>query len=258
MAATVSRTADRWYVAIRVDVADASRKRTGDDFAGVDIGIKNAATITTKNGQTTKFEAIEAPRPLQKSLRKLRRMQRSISRRKKGGSNRLKLVRQVARLHARIAFIRKDFWDKITSRLCRENQAVGIEDLNTQGLVRNRHLSRALSDVGFGEFGRQMRYKAPLHGTRLVIADRWYPSSKTCGKCSHVKESLSLAERVFHCDQCGHTEDRDVNASGNLCALAENFIPAACGEITPGDSGAVRPLDEPGTKPCGQMDVRTN
>jgi len=201
---------------------------------------------------------IAAPKPLWNSLKSLRRMQHAISRRKKGSSNRAKLVRRVARLHAKIAFVRKDFWDKITTRLCRENQAVGIEDLNVRGMVKNRYLSRALTDVSFGEFKRQMKYKSQLYGTQLVLANQWYPSSKTCSRCGYVKKSLTLADRVFCCDQCKHTEDRDINASRNLCTLAEKLVPTARGEVTLGDSGVVKPLDEPRTKPCGRLHARAS
>lgn len=232
MGARVSRQAQRWYVSIQVDVGDVKRERTGSGICGVDLGIKSAATIVHGSG---KAEHIEAPKPLAKALGKMRRMQRSVSRRKKGGENRRKLVAGVARVHARIANIRADFWNQLTTRLCRENQAVGIESLNVRGMVRNRRLARALSDVGMGMFKPRMEYKAKLYGTRLVCADPWYPSSKTCSQCGHVKDSLALSERVFHCDQCGASQDRDENAATNLCAAAEQILPTACGEETPGE-----------------------
>lgn len=253
MGAVVSRTAGRWFVSIQVDVEDskAQRRRTGHGVAGVDVGIKHAAVITREvAGEVATTEFVDAPKPLKKSLRKLRRMQRSTSRRQKGGKNRTKLVHKVASVHARIASIRDDFWNKLTTRLCRENQAVAIEDLNVKGMVGNRRLARALSDVGFGTFRQKMEYKTKLYGTRLVLADRWYPSSKTCSRCGAVKKVLGLGDRVFRCDECGHVQDRDVNASTNLCGLAKRSVPTACGEITPAESGVVMPLVEAGSTPC--------
>ena len=251
MGARVIRYADRWYICIQVEVAHPGRQRTGNGIAGVDVGIKNAATITRELGASVDTECICPPMPFTKALRQLCRVQRKMCRRKVGGRNRAKLSRRLARAHDRVGCVRVDFWNKLTTRLCRENQAVAIEHLNVKGMVKNRHLSRALSDVGFGMFRQQMQYKVKLYGTLLVLADRWYPSSKTCSRCGAVKMVLGLGDRVFRCDQCGHVQDRDVNASRNLCALAK--VPAACGEHTLGDSGLVAPLVEPRTTRCREQ-----
>jgi len=169
-------------------------------------------------------------------------------------SYRKKLVQKVARVHAHVASIRLDFWHKVTSKLCRENQAVGIEKLNVSGMLKNRRLSRAIIDVGCYEFRRQMEYKSKLYGTRLVVADQWYPSSKTCSRCGAVKRVLGLGDRVFHCDQCGHVQDRDVNASRNLChAAKENLYPRLEGNSRLRRGKAVSSLDEAGTKLCSKL-----
>ena len=257
MGAVVSRVADRWFISIQVEVEHPERHRTGNGIAGVDWGVKNALTITRECDGKKTVEFIPAPKPLAKVLRKLRRMERSKSRRKKGGKNRAKLVRKIARVHARAAAIRRDFWHKITTRLCRENQAVGIESLNARGMAANRKLSRAIADVGCYILRQQLAYKSKLYGTLLAVADQWYPSSKRCNRCGAVKKVLGLWDRVFCCGQCGYVQDRDVNASQNLCALAKH-VPTACGEITLGDSGAVRPLIEPRTKPCVDSHSHTN
>jgi putative transposase len=254
MGATVSRTADRWFIAIQVEVERPERERTGNGIAGADWGLKNALTITREVDGQTSVETIEAPKPLKSALRKLRRMQRSVSRRMKGGCNRRKLVRKVARVHAHVASIRSDFWHKVTSKLCRENQAVGIEDLNASGMLKNRRLSRAVIDVGCYEFGRQMGYKSKLCGTHLFTADQWYPSSKTCSRCGAVKKVLGLGDRVFRCDQCGHVQDRDKNASQNLChAAKENLYPRLEGNSRLRRGRAVSDLGEAGTKPCSHL-----
>jgi putative transposase len=258
MGATVSRTADRWFISIQVEVEKPERERTDNGIAGADWGLKNALTITREvDGQTT-VEEVQAPKPLKSALRKLRRMQRSISRRIKGGCNRRKLIRKVARVHAHVASIRTDFWHKVTSKLCRENQAVEIEDLNIAGMLKNRRLSRAIIDVGCYEFGRQMGYKSKLYGTHLFTSDPWYPSSKTCSRCGAVKKVLGLGDRVFHCDQCGHVQDRDGNASQNLCnAAKENLYPRLVGNSRLRRERAVSGLDEAGTTPSADSHLHT-
>ncbi|MFD1692565.1 RNA-guided endonuclease InsQ/TnpB family protein [Azotobacter chroococcum] len=126
----------------------------------------------------------------------------------------------MARLHARIANLRADFTHRLTTRLCRENQAVVIEDLNVRGMLANDRLARAISDVGFGMFRQQMNYKAQRYGTRLVVADRWYPSSRLCSVCGWKYEALTLRERTWACADCGTHHDRDHNAARNLERLA--------------------------------------
>ena len=147
-----------------------------------------------------------------------------------------------------------------------------IEDLHVKGMVRNHKLARAISDVGFGEFRRQMEYKAVLYKTHLIIVDRWYPSSKTCSKCGAVKEAMSLAERVFHCGQCGFEMDRDENAAVNLRERGIGILGARAGNKSPGNKSAEADkyprlagnqrlgrgragsgLVEPGTKPCAHL-----
>ena len=139
-----------------------------------------------------------------------------MHRREKGSRNRHKARLHVARIHERVANIRKDFMHKITTRLCRENQAVCIEDLNVKGMMANHCLARAISDVGFGMFRQFVTYKGPIYGCEVIIADRFFPSSKRCSRCGHVKEVLSLSERTYTCDVCAMVKDRDENAALNL------------------------------------------
>lgn len=236
LGATVSRTADRWFVAIQVEVPDHifHCRRTGDGTVGVDLGVKAAVTLSSG-------EAIEAPKPLKAALRRLRIRSRRISRKieaakaaagfeaharlPKGtclpvSSSRRKSAATLARLHMRIANIRADFTHKLTTRLCRENQVVVIEDLHVKGMLANDRLARAISDVGFGMFRSQIEYKAKRYGTRLVIADRWYPSSRLCSVCGWKNEALTLKDRQWTCPECGACHDRDLNAALNLKRLA--------------------------------------
>ncbi len=214
MGATISRTADRWFVSIQVDVGEIKRDRAADKNTGVDLGINSALSLSTG-------EKIPGPKSLKKELRKLRRLQRSASRKTKGGKNQKNVYKKVARIHARAANIRKDFWHKITTRLCRENQAIAIETLNVKALARNKKLARALADVSFGMMRPMLEYKSKIYGNNIVVVDRWFPSSKTCNVCGFVKEKLSLSERKFNCESCGVSLDRDVNAAINL----KNQIP---------------------------------
>jgi len=235
MGATVSRTADRWFISIQVDVGDAKRERTGEGRIGVDLGLNHFAVLS--NG-----EKFDAPKPLHVALRALRRHARRLSKRQKGSARWRKQKNRVARIHRRVVDVRKDFLHKLTTKLCRENQAVVVEDLHVAGMVRNRKLARAISDVGFGEFRRQMEYKSKLFDVELVVADRFMPSSKTCSKCGAVKEILSLKERIFHCDLCGFQMDRDENAAQNLATLGLR------GSDARGQERLAKALDESGTK----------
>ena len=237
MGAVVSRTSDRWFISVQVDVGEVNKKRTANGIVGVDLGIKNAVTLSSG-------EQFEAPKPLKKALCKLKRYQRKSSRQVNKSKNQKKMYCRVAKVHARVFNIRKDFWHKITTKICRENQAVAVEDLNIRGMVKNRKLSRALVDVSIGTFKPMLEYKAKLYGTQVFVADRFFPSSKKCSACGYKKETLSLSERIFHCDHCGFDCDRDVNAAINL----KNLIPTACGELKPvKDARLVKAISAAGT-----------
>ena len=266
LGATISRAAGCWFVAIQVEVSDAQfyRRRTANETNGIDLGVKSAATLSSG-------KAFDAPKPLKAALRRLKIRGRRLSRKIKASkaaagfapktvlpkgtklpvsNNRRKSAMTSARLHARIANIRADFTHKLTTQLCRENQAVVIEDLNVQGMLANGKLARAIADVGFGMFSSQLEYKAKRYGTRLVIADRWYPSSRLCSVCSWKNEALTLKDREWTCPQCGSHHDRDLNAAINLKRLAtatalpvaspsgnggavSGMIPGAVGKVTP-------------------------
>lgn len=220
----VSREADRWYLSVQVQVVEGSlpvHDAAKRPAVGVDLGIKT--TVVTSSGQ--KFEA---PKPLKAALDKLRRANRKLHRRMKGSNNRAKSKLEVAKIHARISHIRKDFWHKVTTQLARENQTVVVEDLNIQGMVRNRKLSRALVDVSLGMFRPMIAYKAE----KVIVADRWYPSTKRCSACGNVREKMTLSDRMYVCDCCGHTQDRDENAAVNLELYPGLQGKYACGEIS--------------------------
>ena len=233
--ATVSRVADRWFVSIAVDTQDTSHLRQAENqgAVGVDLGVKALATLSTG-------EVVHGPKALAMLLARLRRASRSLSRKVKGSANRRKARQRLARLHARIAHVRSDGLHKLTTDLTRRFHTVALEDLNVRGMVRNRSLARAVSDMGFAELRRQVEYKAAMRGGEVVFADRFYPSSKTCSACGHVLDVLPLSVRSWTCPECGTVHDRDVNAAMNLKNMAVSSTVSACGEEGSGARRKVR------------------
>jgi putative transposase len=216
LAATISRTADRWFVSLTVEVQRTIPEGNGHDtVVGVDVGIRHLAVMSTG-------VVIPNPHALQHSLRKLRRLNRQLARRKLGSKGREITRRKLARIHARAANLRRDAFHKLTTAIATQHGTIVVEQLNLAGMVRNRQLSRALSDAGLAELRRQLTYKTIWFGSRLVVADPFYPSSKTCSACGWVKAKLTLAERTFTCEGCGLRLDRDLNAARNLAKLAEH------------------------------------
>jgi putative transposase len=191
------------------------------DVVGVDLGVKSLATLST--GEL--FEGAKAYRKLESRLSRLQWLNRHKQR---GSENWKKAQSKIAQLHQRIVNIRKDTLHKLTTYLAKNHGTVVIEDLNVSGMMANRKLAKAIQDMGFYEFRRQLDYKTKLYGSELVIVDRWFPSSKTCSRCGKKKETLSLSERVFDCDHCGLQIDRDLNAAMNLQKAASPVV-SACG-----------------------------
>ena len=225
MSATVSRVADRWFVSIAVDAEESSHlpKAENQGAVGVDLGVSALATLSTG-------EVIPGPKPHKRLLTRLQRLSRSLWRKQKGSANRKKAKAKLAKLHARIAAIRSDALHQLTTSLARRFHTIGIEDLNVRGMVKNRRLSRSIADMGFFKFRRQLEYKAAMRGGQVVVADRFYPSSKTCSGCGHKLESLPLSVRNWACPICGISHDRDVNAAINLKNMAVSSTVSACGE----------------------------
>ena len=202
---------------------------------GIDLGIKTMATATLFDGEPRK---IDAPKPLKRLLTKLKRLQRKLSRQgqkyemenyidangetrkiRKYSNNYMKTKIKLARLHAKIRNIRQDFLHKLTTKLVEEFDVICIEDLNVKGMMANRKIARAIMDLGFYEFKRQLLYKAQMWQRIVVIADRWYPSSKTCSNCGEKLKSLELSDRDWKCPCCHTMHDRDINAAMNLRKL---------------------------------------
>ena len=226
MSATVSRRADRWFVSITIDTLDESHlpKAENQGTVGVDLGVSALATLSTGELPTP------GPKAHKTLLKQLQRASRSLSRKQKGSANRRKAKIKLARLHARIGNIRLDALHQLTTDLTRRFHTIGIEDLNVRGMMKNRHLARSIADMSFSEFRRQLEYKAQMRGGIVVVADRWFASSKTCSSCGHKLEALPLSLRNWTCPDCGTTHDRDVNAAINLKHMAVSSTASACGE----------------------------
>ncbi len=225
--AVVSRTADRWFVSLTVEMEHVTPVRENQAAGGVDLGVSSLATMSDGS-------AVIGPKALRSNLARLRRLSRSLSRKVKGSANRRKAKARIARLHARIGDMRKDALHKLTTGLVERFTVIGIEDLNVRGMMANGRLARSIADMGFHEFRRQLEYKAAMHGSRIVVADRWHPSSKTCSACGVVVETLPLAVREWECAACGTHHDRDVNAAKNLMKIAVSSTVTACGEESSG------------------------
>ncbi|GLX07006.1 RNA-guided endonuclease TnpB family protein [Microbispora sp. NBRC 16548] len=241
---TVSRDSDgRWYASLAVEAETEPQVDTDPGSAvGVDLGVKDFAV-------TSDGERIANPRHLERKARNLARYQRRMARKQRGSNNRAKARAKVARAHTKVRDARADFLHRTSTRLVRDHDLIVIEDLNVRGMVRNRSLARVISDCGWGEFRRQLEYKTRRYGRRLVVIDRWFPSSKTCSACGHLLAMLSLSTRHWTCPGCGTRHDRDVNAAKNI--LAAGRAVSACGaDVSPQGSSLRRSAVKQETQPA--------
>ena len=223
---TVSRRAHRWFVSITVDTGtpNAPRDTRGLPVIGVDVGINTLATLD--NGKK-----YENRRPLKRYERKLKREQQKLSRKGFLSNNWYKQKRRVERIHYRITCIREDAHHKATTEIVKNARGICIETLKVRNLLKNKRLAKALSDSALGGFLSKLKSKAEVLGISIIEAPQFFASSKTCSSCGQKKEELSLAERQYHCQVCGFTADRDINAAINLKHLAAGHAESqnACG-----------------------------
>ena len=240
LSATVSEEAGRWFVSFTCELerADVPATRPAA-VVGVDLGVKRLAALSTG-------ELVPNPKALWRYARRTARLQRELARRQKGSRRRAQSKARLARTHARVAHVRRDALHKLTSELASNYGTVVVEDLNVAGMTAapkpvpdgaggHAHngrrakagLDRAILDAAPGELRRQLAYKLAWHGGTLVVADRFYPSSKTCSSCGSVKAKLSLSTRTYRCEQCGRVVDRDLNAAMNLAAYGRRQLDVA-------------------------------
>jgi len=264
LSVTVSKRRGRWFASIACELPDPQpAPRAGDQVVGVDAGTRGYAT--------SEGEVIETPRAYVRAQRRLRRALQALSRRKRGSANRRKAQAKVARLHGAVADARSNWLHQMTSRLVRDADVIVVEDLNVRGMTARPKpkpdlerpccflpnqarakagLNKAVLDAAFGEFRRQLEYKAPERGALLVVADRWYPSSRTCSACGAKTKHLPLRVRTWACEDCGASHHRDLNAAINLKRYAASSAVSACGEFPTTDKppGASSQLYEAGTE----------
>ncbi|MEU5941980.1 IS607 family element RNA-guided endonuclease TnpB [Micromonospora sp. NPDC047548] len=245
LSATVRFERGRWFASFQVEIQRATDRTPArpDVAAGVDLGVKCLAVIADSQG---KVRFIPNPAHYDSALKQLKRLSRRVSRRR--GPDRRTGQKPSRRWHAanternrthhRVANLRADALHKLTTNITAEYGTVVVEDLNVAGMLRNRRLARRVADAGFGEIRRQSAYKTDWTGGTHVVADRWYPSSKTCSNCRAVKAKLPLHVRVFTCDTCDLVIDRDANAARNLAALATTVT---TGTGVAGDPGVQAP-----------------
>jgi putative transposase len=254
LSATVSRTAQRWFVSftVAVDRTVPGRHTRPGSAVGIDLGVK---TLLTGMDDRGKVITVAGPKALRSSLRRLRRASRAHSRTQPGSASRRKSAARLARIHAHVRNVRTGALHNATTDLATRYETVVAEDLNVAGMTRNRALARAIADQGFGQARRMLGYKTTWHGGQLIIAGRWFPSSKTCSACGTVKAKLGLSERTYICTRCGLILDRDVNAAANLLKLAASGAEshnASGGTVRPGHAGRVPVKEEPGTATADQ------
>jgi putative transposase len=268
---TVSRGANRWWVSITVEAADlhlaqrhsaaqhatqAAETEAGTgvsqairdrqkQWVGVDRGLHALAVAGSSDG--TEVLRVTNQRAFRRGLPRLRRLSKAVTRKKKGSKNRKKAVVRLGRQHARIRDRRRHVLHQVSNQLVKNHARLVLEDLNITGMTSNRKLSRAISDAAWGELARQITYKQAWREGQVVLADRWFPSSKTCSSCGTVRKDLTLKDRTFECHSCGHKLDRDLNAAVNLAAWAESHTPpvddgAGRGAARVGDRQAAGPV----------------
>lgn len=249
----ISQQGNKYFASFSVQITEEEYKRThpkafsdkANRKAGIDLGIKSALILSDG-------VAIDNPKPLKNNLRKIKRISRQLDKRvhvrnkqerlegKKKSNNYRKLSVRLSNAQRKVANIRRGFTQKVTTILTTHYTHIALEDLNVKGMMRNHRLAQSVSDVAFGVLRRQIEYKSLLNGIKVLKADRFYPSSKTCSRCGHVKQDLKLSDRTYYCSNCGAVIDRDYNASLNLLSLiTEKQIGADYPESTPEDLTAL-------------------
>ncbi len=220
---TISEQAHHWFVSVQVEQEVPEPKPASNKLLGVDVGLRSLAVVS--NGKV-----FDNPKTTTKYEKRLAYLQRELCRRKKGGKNREKSKQKIARLHFKIANVRKHALHQVSDYVTAKTKpsVVVLEDLNVKGMMANHCLAKSLADASFAELSRQIQYKAQWQGIEVVLAGRFYPSSKLCSACGEKKPYLKLSERTFVCPSCGNIIDRDLNAALNLAALVNRETHGDC------------------------------
>jgi putative transposase len=232
LSATISREADRWYVSLAVEQLQEDPKPVLGEAIGLDVGINCFAALS--NG-----EKIVSPKPLEKKMKRLKRASKQHSKKLKGSNNRKKSALKLARQHRQIGNIRRDFHHKFSTQLAKTKSVIVIEDLDIKGMLSGKRYNRSIHDAGWGEFRRMLEYKTTWYGSKLVIAPRFFPSSKICSSCNFLADTMPLSIRQWICPSCKTSHDRDINSAKNLLnyyteSSSGNY---ACGDPSNGGTG---------------------
>ena len=231
---TISRTpSGKYFAAVLCELDIPEPVFTGNEI-GIDYGIKTF--VTTSDGKM-----IESPNYLRKSEKKLKKLQRSFSKKQPNAQNRYKAQKQLARQHEKVSNQRQDFLHKLSKQLISDNQAIYIESLAIRNMIKLHTLAKSISDSGWNTFVNMIKYKGQWYGCRIIEIDRWFPSSKRCHICGYINDNLTLSDRSWLCPECNTDHDRDVNASINIltfgrAGIAQTILPSlggtrnACGE----------------------------
>lgn len=217
---TISYKTGRYYISVLIDMPEQDKQVNNNPGIGIDLGLKEFAICS----DNSIYQNINKTNNIKKIEKKLKREQRKLSRKiisiKKGESTQKNFVKQklkVQKLYQRLSNIRTDYLNKIIDSIVKTKPSfIVIEDLNVSGMMKNRHLSKAVAQQKFFEFKTKLISKCKENNIELRVVDRWYPSSKLCHNCGHIKKDLKLSDRTYRCSECGYVEDRDINASLNL------------------------------------------
>lgn len=232
LSATISREADRWFVSVGVEQQVEDPQPVVGEYVGIDVGLTSFAALS--NG-----EKITSPKVLNKRMKRLQRASKKHSRKVKGSKNRKKSALKLAREHRKIRNIRKDFLHKFSTKLAKTKSVLVIEDLDIKGMLRANRFNRSIHDASWGEFRRMLEYKTNWYGSKLVVAPRYYPSSKLCSNCGFLVEKMPLSIREWQCESCKSYHDRDINAANNLIKYYTESSSGiyACGDPSGGGTG---------------------
>ncbi len=250
LSATVKREADRWYVSLHVERTQPEPQPIKGPIVGVDFGLDCFAVLSDGS-------VIRSPKALATNLKLLKRRSKQHSHKQNGSNNKRKSASWLARLHRKIRNIRADAIHKFTTMLAKTKSVIVVEDLAVRNLIRNRYLARSIADAGWGEARRQLAYKTAWYGSTLVVAPKYFASTRMCSRCRSTGVRLGLGQRIFTCASCGLVVDRDLNAARNLENWYREFPGNlyACGEPSSGCNGQYESvyeewLVEAGSKRC--------
>jgi putative transposase len=235
----ITKDVERYYASIQYETD--VKLTNGSGIIGIDMGIK--AFLTTSDGLQ-----VEPLNVYRKSEKKLKRQQKKLARMKRGSKNRKKQILKVQKIHQNIRDARTDFNHKVSTAIAKRYGTVVVEDLNIQGMQQNHHLAKSITDQGWHQFRQMLTYKMQWRGAELVEIGRFDPSSKTCSKCGNVKHDLKLSERTYHCNVCGLSMDRDLNAAINVLRMGLIKVGKGIPEFTPVESATAAELSKGGLR----------